>query len=247
MKKLYLVVRCGILWIVSLTHFFIIGSLLVLLARFIDHRKSDALQRIFARNIVRLAGARLGVCYSPGFDPARTSIFVSNHVNIFDPFVLYSAIPQFLRGWELEDHFRVPVYGWMMKRFGNIPIPSRNSPADLKKILRLTKASLDQGISLVVFAEGGRTLDGRVGSFQDGIFRMLRQLQYPIVPVSMVGSYKFFRKGGRMLYPSKIVVHIHDTIETNGLGLDKDQAEVLRKKVRQIISAPVDESFRCHL
>src|SRR6267142_2576597 len=100
----------------------------------------------------------------------------------------------------MEDHFRVPVYGWMMKRFGNVPVSSRNTAADLKRLLRLTKTSLDNGVSLVVFAEGGRTLDGRVKPFQDGIFRMLRQLQYPIVPMTISGSFEFHKKGSRMLY-----------------------------------------------
>ena len=243
MKKLYLIPRAGLLWTISFAHFFLVGSLLVLLAIFIDSRKTDRLQRIFARNVVRLAGARLEVRYAPGFDPQRTSVFISNHVNLFDPFVVYSAIPQFTRGWELEDHFRIPVYGWMMKWFGNVPVSSRNTPGDLKKLLRRTVAALDNGISLVVFAEGSRTLDGRVQAFQEGIFRMLHHLQHPIVPLSIVGSFEFHRKGSRMLYPSKIVVHVHDAIETKGLRLDQDQADALREKVYQIVSAPVEAAI----
>jgi 1-acyl-sn-glycerol-3-phosphate acyltransferase len=237
-------VRSAVLWAASLLHFFIGGSLLVLLAVFVDPRKSDRLQRIFARNILRFAGARLEVRRAPGFDPKRTSIFISNHVNIFDPFVVYSSIPQFVRGWELEEHFRIPVYGWMMKRFGNVPVSSRKTAADLKRLLKLTRASLDQGVSLVVFAEGGRTPDGRVKPFQDGIFRMLRQLPYPIVPMSIVGSFELHRKGGRMLFPSTIVVHIHDTIETEGLKGGKEEAENLREKVQAIVAAPVDGAIR---
>ena len=98
-------------------------------------------------------------------------------------------------------------------------------------------------VSLVVFAEGGRTMDGKVRPFQDGIFRMIRQLQYPIVPMSVVGSFEFHRKGSRMLYPSKIVVHLHDSIETKGLDLDKDQVEALREKVQAIVSAPIDAAL----
>lgn len=243
MKRFYLILRSGLLWLVSILHFFTAGSLLVLLAIFIDSRKTDILQRIFARNVLRLAGARLQVRYAPGFDRQRTSIFVSNHVNLFDPFVVYSSIPQFVRGWELEEHFRIPVYGWMMKRFGNVPVASRPTPAALKRLLKLTRESLDRGTSLVVFAEGSRTLDGRVKPFQDGIFRMLRQLDYPIVPMSIAGSFEFHRKGGQMLNPSTIVVHIHDTIDTAGLGDTKEAAAQLRERVQAIVSAPIDEAI----
>ena len=122
MKKAYLIIRSFFIWLVSWIHFVIGTFLLLVVAVFIDPRKSDPLQRLFARNIVRLAGVRLIVRRSAGFDPRRTSIFISNHVNLFDPFVLYSSIPQLFRGWELESHFRIPIYGWLMKRFGNIPV-----------------------------------------------------------------------------------------------------------------------------
>ena len=47
-----------------------------------------------------------------------------------------------------------------------------------------------------------------------------------------------------MLNPSTIVVHIHDTIETAGLGDTKEDAAQLRERVQAIISAPVDEAMR---
>lgn len=241
MKKIYLVIRCVVLWIVSILHFFPVCSFLVLLGIFVDPRKNDRPQRIFFRNILRLAGVKFEVRAAPGFDSQRTSIFVSNHVNLFDGFVIYSAIPQFVRGWELESHFEIPAYGWMMKRFGNIPVPNSQKPSALKELVKRTKAALDDGISLIVFAEGSRTLDGRVGPFQKGIFNLLPELQYPIVPMSIVGSFEFNRKGSWMLYPSKIVVHLHDTIETQGVR--KDEVDALRERVQRIVSQPVDAAL----
>ena len=126
---------------------------------------------------------------SPGFDPHSVCFFVSNHVNLFDPFVLYCATPQFIRGLELESHFRIPVYGWLMKRFGNVPVPDVNRAADLKRMWRLTRAALERGVSLVVFPEGSRTITGRVGPFHDGVFRMAQDFGTPITPVSIVGSF----------------------------------------------------------
>jgi len=102
MRKSYLAVRSAILWAISGIHFAVVCTFLIFLAIFIDPRKNDLPQRIFFRNILRLAGARFEVRRSPGFDPNRTSLFICNHVNLFDPFVIYSAIPQFLRGFELE-------------------------------------------------------------------------------------------------------------------------------------------------
>jgi 1-acyl-sn-glycerol-3-phosphate acyltransferase len=130
----------------------------------------------------------------------------------------------------------------MMKRFGNIPVPKEDTPAALRKVMARTKAALDDGVSIIAFPEGTRTTDGRVGPFKSGVFRMAIQFGYPIAPMSVVGAYEFSRKGSWMLYPSKIVVHMHDTIETKGMR--KQDADLLVERVHSIVSAPVDESFQ---
>jgi 1-acyl-sn-glycerol-3-phosphate acyltransferase len=242
MKKIYLIVRSAILWTISGVHFFILCSLLVLLGIFIDPRKNDWPQRAFFRNVLRLAGARFETKRSPGFDPARTSIFICNHVNLFDPFVIYSAIPQFVRGFELESHFKIPAYGWMMGRFGNVPVPDKPSRAGLERMKRRAKKALDDGISLIAFPEGSRTRHGGLGPFQNGVFRLAQEFGVPIVPMSIVGSYEFFRTGHWMLHPGKITVYLHDTIETKGMS--RSDVDALRDRVHAIVSAPVDESLR---
>ncbi len=236
-KKAWCVVRALVLWAVSILHFGVLASALVLLAIFVDPRKNDRPQRWLFRNVLRLAGVRFEVRRAPGFDPQRTSLFVCNHVNLFDAFVVYSAIPQFVRGLELESHFKIPAYGWMMKRFGNIPVPKYPTAADLKRMYQRVRQALDDGVSIVVFPEGGRTLDGHVGPFREGAFRMAQQFGYPLVPMSIVGSFEFNRKGDWILYPSKITVYLHDTIETQGLR--KEEIPALIERVHAIISAPV--------
>lgn len=234
---MYLWVRSIFRWTLSGLFFFTVCPVLIALGIFIDPRKNDAPQRWLSRTSVRLAGARVEVRRSPGFDPNRTCFFVSNHVNLFDPFVLYSVVPQFIRGLELESHFRVPVYGWLMKRFGNVPVPEVNRPSDLKRMWRLTRAALDRGVSLVVFPEGGRTISGRVAPFREGVFRMAQDFGTSITPVSIIGAFTFNRKTSWILRPSTIVVWFHETIETTGYGR-RDVAE-LRDKVWWAVAAPV--------
>ena len=232
MKKTWLAIRSAILWFLSILHFFIVAPTLVFLGIFLDARKHDWLQRTFCRRIAFLSGARVEVVRSTGFDPQRTCFFMSNHVNLFDPFILYCAIPQFVRGWELESHFKIPAYGWLMKRFGNVPVPN---------VRRSSQDAVDGGTSLIIFPEAKRTRDGHVDQFQDGGFRVAQQLGIPIVPVSLVGSFQHHRTGRWMLWPAKITVHLHDTIETNGLV--KEDVPALRERVRAIIAAPVEEAL----
>lgn len=242
MKQIYLAIRSAVLWTISAIHFFPGGVLLLLLALFLDPRKHDRPQRFFARNVVRLAGAGLEVRRAPGFDPKRTCVFISNHVNLFDPFILYSAVPQFVRGWELESHFRIPVYGQIMQRFGNVPVPDQKTAGSFERLYELTKKALDSGTSLIVFPEGRRTRDGRVGRFRKGIFRMVRELGVPIVPISMVGSFEFHHKGAWLLRPSTVVVHLHEPIDPQ--KLTPEEIEDLPERIQAIVSKPVEEAMR---
>ena len=241
MRKAYLTIRSAILWAISGMHFAVVCTFLIVLAIFVDSRKNDLPQRLFFRNIMRLAGARLEIHRAPGFDAAKTSLFICNHVNLFDPFVIYSAIPQFLRGFELESHFKIPVYGWMMERFGNIPVPDAPSREGLETMRERAKAAFDSGISLIAFAEGSRTRDGHVQEFKKGIFGLAQKFGIPIVPVSVVGSYQFFQTGNWMLFPRKITVYLHDTIETKDIG--RSEVDDLRQRVQDIVAKPVEDDL----
>lgn len=228
-------------WFLCAAYFFPVCAFLVFLGVFIDPRKNDGAQRMLCRVTAKLAGVKLRVRHAAGYDPGRTCFLVSNHVNLFDPFVLYASIPQFFRGLELESHFHIPVYGWMMKRFGNVPVPNDHSPTELKRMWRMTRAALDSGVSLVAFPEGARTLDGRVRPFKDGVFRMAVQFGTPIVPVSMVGAFEFNRKTSWMLRPGQVDVYLHDMIETKGLR--KEDVAELRERVQRIVSAPIEANY----
>jgi len=62
------------------------------------------------------------------------------------------------------------------------------------------------------------------------------------VPMSIVGSFEFFQTGNWMLYPGKITVLLHDTIET--AGVNREDLETLRGRVWQIVAAPVEGSMK---
>ena len=239
MKRLWEILLSIILWGLSWLHFLIVVPVLIALAVVLDPRKHDYLQRGLCRRIAFFSGAKVVVQQDPVFDPKRTSFFMVNHVNLFDPFILYCAIPQLVRGWELESHFRIPIYGWLMKRFGNVPVPSVRGPKDLKRLWRLTQEAIHSGVSLIIFPEAKRTRDGHINEFEEGGFRLAQQLGVPIVPVSLVGSLRHLRTGHWMLRPATITVFLHATIET--AGLTKDDIPALKAHVREQIATPVEE------
>jgi 1-acyl-sn-glycerol-3-phosphate acyltransferase len=239
MKRFWEILRSIGLWGMSWLHFLIAVPILIGLAAVLDPRKHDWLQRGLCKRIAFFSGAKVVLKATPGFDPQRTSIFMVNHVNLLDPFMLYCAVPQLVRGWELESHFRIPIYGWLMKRFGNVPVPDVRSPKDLKRLWRMTKEAIDSGVSLIIFPEAKRTRDGHVNAFEEGGFRLAQQLGVPIVPASLVGSFHHLRTGHWLLRPTTITVVLHGTIETK--GMKKEDVPALVERVRKMVDAPVEE------
>ncbi len=241
MRLAYLRIRAALLWTLSALHFGLFGLFMVLIRPLSTPRKLDPLLRFFFRNIRIIAGARTVFHHAPGFDPERTCLIVCNHVNLFDPFVTYEGVPQYSRALELESHFNIPFYGWFMKLYGNIPVADDRNRASMMKTFRMVKQYIEDKTSVVVMAEGKRTLDGRVGEFEDGVFFMAQKFKVPITPISLVGSFEFNNKLSLMLYPQTIHIYLHDMIETK--DLTKADVPALRDKVRAVIAKPIDEFY----
>jgi 1-acyl-sn-glycerol-3-phosphate acyltransferase len=237
MKRAWEILLSLFFWGLSWLHFLVVVPILIGLAVILDPRKHDWLQRGLCRRIAFFSGAKVVAKKAAGFDAERTCIFMVNHVNLLDPFMLYCAVPQLVRGWELESHFKIPIYGWLMKRFGNVPVPDVRRAKDLKRLWRLTQEAINSGVSLIIFPEAKRTRDGHLNEFEDGGFRLAQQLGVPIVPVSLVGSFHHLRTEDWILRPTTITVYLHDTIETK--GMHKDEVPALKERVKQIIAGPV--------
>ncbi len=240
MKRTWDILRSLLLWFASWLHFLIVVPVLIALAVVLDPRKHDWLQRGLCTRIAFFSGAKVRVNMAPGFDRERTCFFMVNHVNLFDPFILYCAIPQLVRGWELESHFKIPIYGWLMKRFGNVPVSAGRTPKDLKKLWRLTQEAINGGTSLIIFPEARRTRDGKLSPFEDGGFRLAMQLGVPIVPVTLDGSIRHLRTGDWILRPTTITVWLHDTIDTSEMS--KEDVPALKERVRRALAGPLEAS-----
>ncbi len=235
MNRAVLAVRSAALWTAGVAHF-VPGALwFAACSRLAPHRFPERALKTFCRTVVRLTGARFAVVRSPRFDPARTAVFVANHVNVFDPFTLAAAIPQPVRGFELSSHFDVPVYGALMRHVGNIPVPARPTRATLETIRRQTAEALAAGRSLILFPEGTRTRTGAVGPFRPGLLRLVADQGATLVPVTQSGAFTLQHPGQRTLRPATITVTLHDPIET--ATMTAAERELLPERLHAIVAA----------
>ena len=122
--QLWWVLRSFVLWVLSIVHFLVVGSAIFLLTFVQSSKAMDGPITWWFRNVMSIAGARMKLRVAADFEPHRQALFICNHVNIFDPMVVMISTPQHLRGMELASHFKIPVYGWLATRLGNIPVPN---------------------------------------------------------------------------------------------------------------------------
>ena len=157
---------------------------------------------------------------------------MSNHVNIFDAFVLNGYIPNFVRAVELDTHFTWPIYGAAIRRFGNIPISHKN-PRQALESLKTAEQALNDGVSIIILPEGTRTLDGKLKPFKRGPFLLAKNVRFDIVPIVLQGSYHVKRKGDPLIRPGTIICRLGKIIPL--AKIHQMKTEDLRPYVRQVM------------
>ena len=112
-------------------------------------------------------------------------MFAANHQSIYDIPILFASIPLQLRIVAKASLGSIPFLGWHLHRTGHLLVDRKNPGADIvQKMRRLVSESH----SLIVFPEGTRSVDGRVGRFKKGSFLVAINAGLPVVPVSISGS-----------------------------------------------------------
>ncbi|MFI5178738.1 MAG: lysophospholipid acyltransferase family protein [Vicinamibacterales bacterium] len=190
--------------------------------------------RLWARLIVTTSGVRIRRTGAALPAEGQSSVFVANHSSIYDIPILFTAVPRQLRIMAKAALGYVPFIGWHLRLAGHVLVNRTNPGAGIfKRMQRMT----GQNASLIVFPEGSRTRDGRVGPFKPGIFLLAIEHGLPVVPVSVVGSRVVMPKGRLMVCPATVEVKIHDAIPTR--GLTRKDARQLAERVRAVVAAGV--------
>lgn len=171
--------------------------------------------------------------------PGKTYVFVANHQSIYDIPVLFWSLPFQLRIIAKESLGNFPMLGPHLKRTGHMLV-DRSRP-DKAGILDWASRLTSNGLSLIVFPEGTRSRDGKMGKFKGGSILLAMQAGLPLVPISVVGSRHVMKKGELTTRPGDVTLIVHDPIETVA-NAEPTPAQIreLADRVRDVIRPAVE-------
>ena len=167
--------------------------------------------RAWAQLILITTGVRVHVTGLERLEPAKTYVFVSNHQSIYDIPILFASLPFQVRIIAKESLGRFPFLGWHLRRTGHLLVDRRDP--DHNAILARWKGLVSRRLSLIVFPEGTRSVDGHVSRFRAGSFLLALEAGLPVVPLSVSGSRHVMRKGRLMTCPGEVALTVHRPIQ----------------------------------
>ena len=169
-----------------------------------------------------------------GVDPATLHhpyVVVSNHQSQADIPVV-SRLPWEMKWVGKKELFDLPLMGWLMRMAGDIPV-DRKDAQSRATVLARARRKLEAGVSVMFFAEGTRSRDGRIKKFHDGAFRLAIDAGVPVLPLALDGTMDALPKHGWRFGRADVRLDVLPPVPTDGLTVADLPA--LRDRVRQAI------------
>jgi 1-acyl-sn-glycerol-3-phosphate acyltransferase len=138
-------------------------------------------------------------------DQNQAYVIVPNHQSMLD-IVFFNMLHHRLRWVSKIEVFKLPIVGWEMRMVKYIELV-RGNKASVVKMMESCVESLQEGISVVIFPEGTRSLTGTIGKFKSGAFQIAVKTDKPLLPVLIDGTGDILPKKG-FLFGNRSVVRI---------------------------------------
>ncbi len=202
------------LWITGGLFFLFSFFILVFCLFFLPKKTTYNIAGFLFSILIRLMGIKLVVTGREHIQSDKTYLIMGNHQSLFDLIVIPAAIPLCFVAVEAAYHFSLPVWGYLIRKWGCIPI-ERNNIKKAVLSLETAKKTLLSGMSIAILPEGHRTLTGNMAPFKKGPFHLAKGAKADILPFAINGLFSFHHKSSLILRPGKVKVNIGKPIPYN--------------------------------
>jgi 1-acyl-sn-glycerol-3-phosphate acyltransferase len=173
-------------------------------------------------------------------DMRHPYVVVSNHESFVD-ILLISHLPTEMKWMSKIEIMKIPLVGWMMRLAKDIPL-TRGDSTSAKAAIEASRDRLRSRVSVMIFPEGTRSLDGELGTFRAGAFKLAIEEQVPILPLAVYGTRDALRKHDWRLGSATAEVRVLEPVPT--AGMTEADLPALRDRVREMIAAARDDLRR---
>ena len=143
----------------------------------------------------------------------QSYVFLANHQGYFDIFLTYGYLGHNFK-WMMKEYLRkIPFVGLACSMSNQIFVDDTRS--GIQKAVKKSRETLQGGMSMVIFPEGTRTYDGEMGEFKRGAFMLSNEIELPIVPMTINGSFKVFNRKAKSVSQGTLSLYIHDPIDAD--------------------------------
>ena len=161
-------------------------------------------------------------------------LIVPNHVTYADPVLVSIPVRRRVHYMAWNAIFRVPGLSWFVRRLRAFPVEIESAdPKATREAVRLLQA----GEAVMIFPEGGRSLDGRLQRFKPGAFRLACSLGVPILPVTIVGGHESWPPSRTLPRPGRLTLTYHPLIRPVASGDVRAEARALVPRVRDVVAS----------
>lgn len=195
----------------------------------------------WARIILKLLFIPVQVEGREHIEANQSYVFVANHQGAFDIFLIYGYLNRSFR-WMMKRSLRkMPFVGFACERSHQIFVDKRG-PKAIKATYDAARTTLRGGVSLTVFPEGARTFTGHMGVFKRGAFALADELQLPVVPMTINGSFNIMPRMRDFHFVNwhRLRLTIHEPIYPTGQGSENIDA-TMRQAYDSVMSDLVSE------
>lgn len=197
--------------------------------------------RIWSKIIVRILFLPVKVEGHENISDDESYVFVSNHQGCFDIFLIYGYLNKNFKWLMKYQLMKIPFVGTTCRASKHILVDN-STPGKVKETYRNARQTLQNGMSVVVFPEGSRTRDGQLQPFKRGSFMLADELQLPVVPMTINGSYDVMPRHRDMKWAiyHPLTLTIHKPIYPQSKGTDNQHrlSELSREAIASALKAP---------
>ncbi len=207
MKKIFKTIISILMWIQITIGFLFFFVFCITVASIFPIEKYNPWMKWLLRLVFKIFWTKVEVEGIENVDLSKKYIYMSNHVSLFDIPLLGGFIPGVVRGIEADRNHKIPIYGQLTRKLGNIPIERGNihgSVATIRKVVRVIKE--DNSKSIIILPEGGRTLTGEMKGFKKLPFFMAKESERELIPIGISGLFTLKRKGSWLIQPTKVKI-----------------------------------------